>query len=241
MIRLRRDGPVAILSLDRPHAKNALAVAAWDALAEHTGRMGDARAVVLRSDVPGIFSAGADIAEFARLQDDPPLRSRFRAAMRAGIEAVAALPVPVIAAVDGGCFGAAVALALAADIRVAGDDARFATTPARLGLGYPREDVVRLAARVGRGQAAAMLFLAEQLDADAAHRIGLVERRAVQAGPEALALAQRIAGFAPDAIRLLKRTLVEPADPGLDAAFEDAFGSEAFAAGLAAFRARSRG
>ncbi|WP_448664823.1 enoyl-CoA hydratase/isomerase family protein [Sphingomonas sp. CJ20] len=241
MIHVTRNGAVATLALARTEAKNAMPIAAWEALASAVATLGDARVVILRSDVPGIFSAGADVQEFEQLRADPALRTRFRLAMRGAIDAVAALPMPVIAAVDGGCFGAAVALVLAADIRIAGNHAVFATTPARLGLGYPQEDVARLAARVGQGVAALMLFTGDQLAPDEAKRIGLAELRAKDARQTAEALAASIAGNAPGAVALLKRTLRSGgADPALDTAFEDTFGGAEFAEGLAAFRARRK-
>ena len=72
MIRLDRDGHIATLTLDRPAARNALPIAGWRALAETAGELaaGDARAVILRSDVPVIFSAGADISEFGTFAGD---------------------------------------------------------------------------------------------------------------------------------------------------------------------------
>jgi enoyl-CoA hydratase len=148
------------------------------------------------------------------------------------------LPVPVIAAIDGGCFGAAVALILAADIRVAGNHAEFATTPARLGLGYPQQDVARLTAQVGKGVASLMLFTGDRLVPDEAKRIGLVELRAKKAIETAAGLAAAIAGNAPEAVRLLKRTI--GGGQGLDQAFDDAFGGREFAEGLAAFRGRRK-
>ncbi|WP_231478072.1 enoyl-CoA hydratase/isomerase family protein [Sphingomonas sp. UNC305MFCol5.2] len=238
MIHCTRDGAIATIALARPEAKNALPTAAWHALAEAARGVGDARAVILRSDVPGIFSAGADVREFEALQCDPALRVTFRTAMRDAIEAIAALPMPVIAAIDGGCFGAAVALILAADIRVAGNHAEFAATPARLGLGYPQEDVARLAAKVGQGMASLLLFTGDRIVPEEAKRIGLVELRSKKAGETATALATAIAGNAPEAVRLLKRAL--RGGGGLDQAFDDAFGSAEFAEGLAAFRERRK-
>lgn len=238
MIHLTRDGPVATIALARPEAKNALPIAAWQALAAAARDVGDARVVILKSDAPGIFSAGADVREFEMIAADPELRPIFRAAMRDAIEAVAALPMPVIAAIDGGCFGAAVALILAADIRVAGNHAEFATTPARLGLGYPQEDVARLVAQVGKGMASLMLFTGDRLVPDEAKRIGLVELRSKKAGETAAALAAAIAGNAPESVRLLKRAL--RGGEGLGQAFDDAFGSAEFAEGLAAFRERRK-
>jgi enoyl-CoA hydratase/carnithine racemase len=238
MIRVRRDGPIATLALCRPEARNALPIAGWDALADALDGIGAARAVILRSDVPGIFSAGADIGEFTQFQAEPALRPRFRQAMRRAVDAVAALPMPVIAAVDGGCFGAAVALALAADIRVAGDEARFAVTPARLGLGYPQEDVARLVDRVGRGTASLLLFTGEALSPDVALAAGLVERRAEKAEDAAHALAASIVANAPDAVRLLKRTIA--GGEKLNEAFDQAFGGIELAEGLAAFSERRK-
>ncbi|KTF67466.1 enoyl-CoA hydratase/isomerase family protein [Sphingomonas sp. HT-1] len=240
MIEVRWDGPIATLALARGNARNAVPMAGWERLPALIAGLGDARAVVLRSDMPGIFSAGADVSEFAHLQVDPDARTLFRHRMRCAIDALAALPMPVVAAVDGGCFGAAVALILAADLRIAGDGAQFAVTPARLGLGYPREDVARLAAQVGRGRAAELLFTGDAIDGDSAARIGLVERRAPDAGAAAAKLAARIAENAPAAIRQLKGALRRPDDPDLDRAFDAAFGGPELAEGLAAFKARRR-
>lgn len=238
MIQLTRDGPVATIALARPEARNALPIAAWQALAAAARDVGDARGVILKSGVPGIFSAGADVREFETLQADPALRPAFRTAMREAIEAVAALPMPVIAAIDGGCFGAAVALVLAADIRIAGAHAEFATTPAKLGIGYPQEDVARLAAQVGKGTASLMLFTGDRLTPDEARRIGLVELQAKKAGETAAALAAAIAANAPQAVALLKRTL--RGGECLDQAFDDAFAGAEFAEGLTAFRERRK-
>jgi enoyl-CoA hydratase len=240
MIRLDRDGHVATITLNRPPARNALPISGWLKLAEVAGEIAasDARVVVLRSDVPVIFSAGADIAEFGTFTGDDA--TRFREAMRAGIEAIAALPMPVIAVIDGGCFGAAIALVLACDLRVAGDGASFASTPAKLGIGYPREDVARLIAQIGKGNAARMLFTGEIVDAGDAHDMGLVELRWEEPEPLARAFADRIAANAPGAMKLLKRTLANPGNAALDAEFDACFAGPEFAEGRAAFAERRR-
>lgn len=228
---------IAILTLDRGGARNAIPIAGWEALADAARAIAasDARAVILRSAMPGMFSAGADLAEFRDLVAQPDLRIRFREAMAAGIEGIAALPMPVICAVDGGCFGAAVALTLACDIVVAGDEAVFATTPAKLGLTYPSSDVARLKSRVGEGQAGLMLFTGARIDAGEAARIGLAHRRAGHAQPAAHELANAIAANVPGAVRGLKSVLRDPAGEGHAHAFDDAFGSAAFSACLDAF------
>ncbi|KQM26995.1 MULTISPECIES: enoyl-CoA hydratase/isomerase family protein [unclassified Sphingomonas] len=234
MIDCTRDGAVATLWLARSSARNALPIAGWQQLAAHVAKLAtsDARAVLIASREAGVFSAGADIAEFPELQRDPARRALFRESLSAAIEGVACLPMPVIAAVDGGCFGAAVALALACDLIVAGDGARFAIPPARLGILYPPADVTRLVAAVGRGQAARLLYTGDAIDADEALAIGLAHRR----GGSAQALATSIAANAPGAVRSLK--LAIDGVPGGEARFDAAFGSAELAEGLAAFRDR---
>jgi len=240
MIHVAYDGYIASITLDRPAARNALPIAGWHGLAEACAGIAasDARVVILRSEVPVIFSAGADIAEFGTFSGDDA--TRFREAMRAGIEAIASLPMPTLAVIDGGCFGAAIALILACDLRVAGDGASFASTPAKLGIGYPREDVARLIAQIGKGNAARMLFTGEIVDAGDALAMGLVELRWEEPEPLARAFADRIAANAPGAMRLLKRTLANPSDATLDAAFDACFAGAEFREGRAAFAERRR-
>lgn len=237
MIRWSLSDNVAILTLDRGGARNAIAIGGWEAIAATAAEIAasGAHAVVVQSAMPGMFSAGADLSEFRLLTENPDLRTRFREAMKAGIEGLAALPMPVIAAVDGGCFGAAVALTLACDIVVAGDAATFATTPAKLGLSYPASDVARLQARVGRGAAALMLFTGDRVSADAALQIGLAQLRVNHAAAKAHELARAVAANVPGAIGKLKQVLRNPDAPGHDTAFDDAFGSPAFAQRLGGF------
>ncbi|MGN6279763.1 MAG: enoyl-CoA hydratase/isomerase family protein [Sphingomonas sp.] len=242
MIDWTLDDRIATLTLANPAARNAIPLTGWRRLPEALGEIAasDARVLILRSGVAGIFSAGADISEFSTFAEDLDAAAGFRIAMRAGIEALAALPIPTIAAIDGGCYGAAVALALAADMRLAGAAASFAVTPAKLGIGYPAEDVSRLIAQIGRGQASRMLFSAQSIDADEATRIGLVELTVDCALDEAAALASTIATYPPEAIAQLKRTLADQSDPSHAAAFDAAFAGPAFAAALAAFKSRKK-
>ena len=83
---------------------------------------------------------------------------------------------PVIAAIEGSCFGASVALTLTADIRVAANNARFAITPAKLGALYLRSDLHRLVAAIGQGQARRIIYTAVTLEASEAANIGLLDQ-----------------------------------------------------------------
>jgi enoyl-CoA hydratase/carnithine racemase len=176
MIGIRIDGEVARLTLARPELRNAIPLAGWDSIAERVGEAVErgARAIVLTGD-GGAFCAGADLGEFSDFAGEETAAAGFRLAMRRAFEAIEAASVPVIASIDGPCYGAGVALAMACDLRLAGADARFAITPARIGISYPQEDVARLIALVGPGQAARLLFGAGAIGAAEAKRIGLVD------------------------------------------------------------------
>ncbi len=239
---LQIDGPVALLRIEREAARNAIPLAGWRELERLCGEISqsDARVVLLHSSVAGIFSAGADIGEFPAFQANARRASDFRETMARSMGALAALSVPVIVAVDGGCFGAAVALTLACDICIAGDDASFATTPAKLGLSYPASDVARLIERVGRGRASAMLFSGERVYADRALTIGLADIRAPSAKAEAHELARRIAANAPGAIADIKQVLRAPDAAGHDARFDARFASDELAERLKAFQEHKR-
>jgi enoyl-CoA hydratase/carnithine racemase len=236
MITLSQRGDIATLTLDRPATRNAFRIADWHALADAVAGV-EARAIILRSTVPGSFAAGADIAEMAALADVEAARIAFREAMRCAIDGIAAAPAPVIALIEGGCYGAAVGLAAACDIRVAGPGARFAITPARLGIGYPAEDVARIGGLIGRGQASRLLLTAGTIDAAEAARIGLVDILADDAASEAQSLADAIAANASGAVALLRATL--RGESGA-ADFDAAFGGAEFPEGLAAFREKRR-
>ena len=239
MIRLdQRDG-IAWLTIDRGGARNAFDLAGWRSLSDAVARIAaDSRAVILCSADAASFSAGADISEIAANRLTPDWPERFLGDMRDAIDGVAALPMPVIAAIDGGCFGAAVALMLAADMRIGGEGARFAVTPARLGLLYPAIDVRRLIAAVGRGQASRLLLTGDAIDAAEAARTGLIEQVVPNALDAAQAIAERIAANKPGAVAGLKALLRNPAPAIHDAAFLDALSGKELGEGLAGFAAR---
>lgn len=238
MFDLTIEGRTARLTLNRPEARNAIPETAWRALAAALSDVGDARVLIVDA-VGAAFCAGADLGDLTRLAADAAAAGGFRAAMRAGLDAVRALSIPTIAAIDGGCYGAGVALAMACDIRLAGEAAIFSIPPARFGITYPFEDVARLVALVGRAQAARLLYGAITIDAQEAARIGLAEEAVAHAGRAADALAQAIAANAPSSIAGLA-TMIDraggPADAAMDALFDESFASDAFVTGFAGLR-----
>lgn len=245
MISLVVDRAVARLAMNKPAKRNALSLADWLALSTAVAHVGASRAhvLILLSNVPGSFSAGSDLSEIAELAHDIEGRTVFRQVMRDALDGLAGLSIPTIAAIDGDCMGAGVALALACDIRIGGADARFGVTPAKLGISYPQDDVRRLVGAVGRGQAARLLFTAGVIDQAEAARIGMVELMAPNALLEADALASVIALNAPSSLQILKAMLVsEDAQTYevFDQAFDQSFASAALLEGLAAFKEHRR-
>lgn len=242
MFELTLDGAAARLRLDRPEARNAVPVRDWALLAHRCGEAarGGARLLVLSGNREA-FCAGADLADFPELSADPRKASDFRRLMRAGLDALRDLPIATVAAIEGPCFGAGVALAMACDIRIAGPDARFAITPAKFGISYPQEDVARLVALVGPGQASRLLLGAGTVDAAEAARIGLVEVAAEDVAQVVDGLASAILANSGESVAILKRAIRLAAegassDEGQDRSFDALFGSADFRARLAALR-----
>ena len=226
-------GAVATATLRRPERRNALDVAGCRAL---TGELrqaveGGARAVVVTGEGPH-FCAGADLGA---VHDD-----EFALALRELLGTVVDLPVPVIAAVHGAALGAGTQLAVACDLRVVDPTARFGIPAAKLGLMVDHWTVRRLSLLAGHGPAQAMLLAAEELDAEAALRLGLAQRPGGLA--EAQAWAEEIAALAPLTVAghklALNRLDEAGGDQDVEAAHRRAWSSQDLAEGMAAFRER---
>ncbi len=244
MFDLTLDGSVARLRLDRPGARNAIPARDWALLAHRCGEAArsGARLLVL-SGTNQAFCAGADLEDFPAFTADPQATSAFRQRMRTGLDAVRDLPFATIAAIEGPCYGAGVALAMACDIRVAGDGARFAITPAKFGISYPQEDVARLVALVGPGQASRLLLGAAAIDSAEAARIGLIELRATDVGTAVDELVAAILANSGESIAVLKRAIRLACEGASrseeqDRQFDSLFGSADFRERLAALRPR---
>jgi len=233
MFRLTRDGDVARLLLDRPQARNAIPAAGWAELTRLAGEAADARLLIV-SGAGGAFCAGADLLDFPAFQQDEEARRRFREDMRAALDALSGLAIPTVAWIDGPCFGAGVALAMACDVRIATRGARFAITPARIGISYPQEDVHRLVQLIGQGQAARLLFTAAPIDGAEAARIGLVELYDVAEGP----IFDAILANDRDSLATLKHAVAlgRRSDSEQDRRFDDLIGGPALTERLEALR-----
>lgn len=226
-------GPVRIVTIDRPARRNALDLPACEALLEAVRRCDTpGTRVVVLAGAGGHFCAGADLSAVPE--------PRFLATLREVLDTIVALPVPVIAAVEGVALGAGVQLAVACDLRVAGPDSRFGVPAARLGLVMDHASVQRLALLAGHGRARSMLLAAEEMGGEDAVRCGLAQRAGGLA--EATAWADEMAALAPLTVAAHKLALnrLEPAlsDPQVEEARRRAWASADLAEGVEAFRER---
>lgn len=199
------DGGIAELRLTNPQRRNALGLATLEAIVEalDVARTADARVIVLASDGP-VFSAGADFADLTGTSADV----RFDEAMSATIGAIGRSDLPVIAAVQGSCFGAAVDLVLAVDVVVAAHSARFQIPATKLGLLYNPTAIARLHRRVPSAMLH-QLLLGVSIPADAAVAGGLIASSVPEDDLTAVTadiVAQLSAGH-PDAVRATKALL----------------------------------
>jgi enoyl-CoA hydratase len=169
----------------------------------------DVRVIVVTGAGERAFSAGADIREFV----EPLVPVRFREQRRRldFRQAMDRCPQPIIAAIRGYAFGGGLELALACDIRIAGEDAQVGLTEVNLAIIPGGGGTQRLPRLVGRGKALEMILTGARLPAAEALRIGLVER-VVASGdvlPTAMDLARALAAKAPVAIRYAKEAVVK--------------------------------
>lgn len=195
-VLLREDlGKVALLTLNRPEARNALSEemlsalrAAFADIRDNTG----IHVVVLRANGPG-FCAGHDIREVLDNHDRDYYDALF-AQCTAMMTAIKESPIPVIAAVQGPAMGAGAQLAATCDLVVASEQARFATPGVNIGL-WCSTPSVAVSRSVGQKAAMEMLLTGDLIDAETAARFGLVNRVVPHDAllDEALALAGKIA------------------------------------------------
>jgi len=191
-LRLDVDGAVATLTIDRPAKRNAMSFEMWSAVPGLLGKVEADDAVrVLLIKGTDHFSAGADIGEFGTLRRDAEGASRYSAAVHAAERAIATCPKPTIAAITGNCIGGGCEIALACDLRIAAQDARFGITPAKLGIVYHLTSTKQLVDAVGAAWAKQILFTGDILDAATALRIGLVNE--LHPAPELAGRAEQLA------------------------------------------------
>ncbi|MBR1785448.1 MAG: enoyl-CoA hydratase/isomerase family protein [Bacteroidales bacterium] len=221
-------GAVAVMTVSVPKSLNALSGAVLRDMEHYLQSLDchSVRCLVITGDGDKSFVAGADIGEMA------PLDAAGGTAWGAGgarvFRMIETLPIPVIAAVNGYALGGGCELAMACDIRICSDNARFGQPEVGLGIIPGFSGTVRLSRLVGMGMAKQLIYTGSHIKADEALRIGLVNAVVPQAElmDKAMELAARIAANAPLAVQAAKRCINAEYDMPADEAI--AFEAEAF-------------
>jgi enoyl-CoA hydratase len=204
LIEVRDEGEIRWIGLNRPDKRNAIDQATTEAF---SSALDDARkqpcVLIVHSTTPGIFAAGADIAELRDRDADAALLG-----INAGLfERLEAHRWPTIAAIDGAALGGGCELALACDLRIASQQAFFGQPELSLGILAGAGANWRLAQAVGQQVARRMLYTGARLSAADAHAAGLVDELAEEPEAAALALAEKIARQSWRALELTKLAL----------------------------------
>lgn len=209
-----KDG-IAVLTIDRPAARNAIGLETMDLLREALAGIAasDARVMVLTGAGDRAFVSGGDLKELAAIRT-AEAAEQMALAMRRVLDTVATLPIPVIAAINGHALGGGAEVAIAADVRVAAADARIGFTQSTLAIMPAWGGAERLVTTVGRSRALLLMTTGEILSAAEARAIGLVdvvfERAEFESGWRDLAAC--FAALPPGATRAIK-AVVSMAEP----------------------------
>lgn len=205
---------ISIIGLNRPAAKNAFShslVNQLSSIVEHLKYDKDSRVVILRSLVPGIFCAGADLKE-RKKQTQEEVRI-FVNQLRALLINIEQLPMPVIAAVDGAALGGGLEMALACDIRTASEEAKLGLVETRLAIIPGAGGTQRLPRILGPALAKELIFTSRILSGKEAHQLGVVNHVLPQneakdaAYQKALQIAADIVPNGPIGVRMAKKAI----------------------------------
>ncbi|XP_033644388.1 methylglutaconyl-CoA hydratase, mitochondrial-like [Asterias rubens] len=241
---------IVVFALNRPAAKNSFSKNLVKLLSEAVSTVTfdkNARVVIVRSDVAGIFSAGADLKERAKMKQSEV--APFVSSARQLITDLGEMPMPVIAAIDGTALGGGLELAFSCDIRLAASTAKMGLVETKLAIIPGGGGTQRLSRLINPAIAKELMFTARVFDGCEAARLGIVNRAVEQndggdaAYQAALQLAQEILPQGPIAVKMVKKAVNKgiQVDLASGMAFEEAYYSQVIPTkdrieGLTAFR-----
>lgn len=208
-LKVEADGPIRIVTLNRPDALNAVSPTLHHALIsvwQHIGRDREARAVVL-TGAGRAFSAGGDVANFLRNQEDLAHRRQSILGARHLVDAMIGFHLPVVAAVNGPAVGLGCSLAIMSDLVIMSETAYLADPHVKVGLVAGDGGAAFWPYLVGMLKAKELVMLGDRVPADEAVRLGLANKAVAPESlmDEALAMARRFAELSPSAVQDTKR------------------------------------
>lgn len=228
-IKYETEGQIALLTIDRPKALNALNSNVLEELEQAIDAVDFqvVRVLIITGSGEKSFVAGADIAEMSNLTKE----EGFAFAKKGNdiFRKIESLPIPVIAAVNGFALGGGCELSMACDIRICSENAVFGQPEAGLGITPGFGGTQRLARIIGIGRAKELIFSTSNIKADEAYRVGLVNHvyPVEELLPQAKKLASKIAANAPIAVRNCKKAINDGLQTDIDSAIvieENLFG-----------------
>ncbi|WNG80428.1 enoyl-CoA hydratase/isomerase family protein [Mycobacterium sp. ITM-2016-00316] len=175
MVDLELDGELAVITIDRPHARNAISLETMDQLNTALDGAAGASALAITGAGDRAFVSGGDLKELALLRTELEASS-MAWRMRAICDRIAGFPGPVIAALNGHALGGGAEVAVSADIRIAADDIKIGFNQISLAIMPAWGGAERLGHLVGRSQALLLAGTGRVLDAPAAERVGLIDQ-----------------------------------------------------------------
>ncbi|MDZ7883174.1 MAG: enoyl-CoA hydratase/isomerase family protein [Mycobacterium sp.] len=175
MVDLELDGELAVITIDRPHARNAISLETMDELNTALDGADGASALAITGAGDRAFVSGGDLKELALLRTELEASS-MAWRMRAICDRIAGFPGPVIAALNGHALGGGAEVAVAADIRIAADDIKIGFNQISLAIMPAWGGAERLGHLVGRSQALLLAGTGRVLEAPAAERVGLIDQ-----------------------------------------------------------------
>lgn len=248
-LQLDQHGPLAVLTVNRPKALNALNSDTLSELSQAVEAVienPEIGALIVTGGGDRAFVAGADISELAELGDVYAGRELALAGQDV-MQTIANLPIPTVAAMNGFALGGGLELALACDVRVASPRAKLGLPEVTLGLIPGFGGTQRLARLIGPGRALDLMLTARQVGAEEALALGLVNYVADDPLQRAREVAEQMVRNAPIALSLVKESVRRGLDTSLEAGLEieaDLFGmlvaTQDFREGTAAFLAKRR-
>ena len=211
-LTVSRDGPIAIVTFDRPERRNAFDLAMWrglHALMQQLSADDDLRCIVLRGAGDKAFSAGADIGAFAVERGTEQREAEYAHVLDESMQSIRLCQHPVVAMIMGYCLGGGAGIATMCDFRVGGEGITMGITARNLGVWYPYAEIDPIITLAGSGVASEMLIEGRLFHGREAYEKGLLSRVVPDASveSEALALARRIAEGAPLSARYHKAAI----------------------------------
>jgi enoyl-CoA hydratase len=211
-LTVSRDGPIAIVTFNRPERRNAFDLAMWrglHALMQQLAADDDLRCVVLRGAGDKAFSAGADIGAFPAERGSEEREAEYAHVLDESMQSIRLCQHPVVAMIMGYCLGGGAGIATMCDFRVGGEGISMGITARNLGVWYPYAEIDPIITLAGSGVASEMLIEGRLFNGREAYEKGLLSRVVPDdlVESEALALARRIAEGAPLSARYHKAAI----------------------------------